>query len=355
MPGWLLLYVPLRVCQWVLSWAFGQTTMDDLGQVLTFVVDEHTAGDRLDRFVVAKTGRGRVQVRRLLDAGRVHVGNRVQKKAYLVQPADVVTIRMWPDQVAHDGELVLVTVRDDLVIADKPSGLPTAAVRDEVSDTLAARLLARFPEMAEVGYGKREPGVLHRLDNDTTGLVVAARNQATFETLRCSMDAGLWSKQYLCLVHGRLESTTVQRGLAPDPKSARRVVVLDDAHPAADHIPTTVFEALRVIETTLPADGLSRSSEMSDALGTFTFARATITKGYRHQIRAHAAALGHPLVGDTRYRAAVDQMAARALGLEVDGHLLHAAEVTFPDPAYPDAQMSAVASMPKWVRAIASH
>jgi len=259
------------------------------------------AGLRLDRFVSqSHPGVSRRALTLLFADGRVLKNGRPAKKGERVEVGDRVAFDPEEAEVvarpsAGEG-LRLMLVTNDFVIVDKPAGLPSAAVPGRLEGTVAGQLVSLFPELADVGYGKREPGLVHRLDTQTSGLLLAARSNEAFTLLREQMRAGSILKRYLAMVSGTAPSAgRIDVGLEPDPHDARRVR------------PTTAtgtrVTAFRLLE-----------SKAGHSLLEVTLAR-----GYRHQIRAHLASLGLPLVGDLLYGGPASGLSPR--------HALHASYI----------------------------
>ena len=176
---------------------------------------------------------------------------------------------------------------DQVVIVDKPPGQPTAPIRPGETGTLANALVGRYPEMAAIGHAPREPGLVHRLDTDTSGLVVAARSAAAFETLTRGLKAGMLDKAYLlvCEAEGLGETGTVEIPLAHHPKDKKRMYPC--THP-------------RDVERYAPRPA-STSFKLIRKVGRWALVEARAQAALRHQIRAHMAAIGHPLANDLLY------------------------------------------------------
>ena len=169
--------------------------------------------------------------------------------------------------------------------------------------------------MAGVGFHQREPGLLHRLDTDTSGLLLAARNTEAFEELRAATAAEKLEKRYLALVEGRLAGEgVVELPLIPHRKDPKRVEAV------TEHV------RLRAGVKAHPATTRWR---VAKEVGEFTLLEVSLTRAFRHQVRAHLAAIGHPLVGDVLYRGpALPADVAQGLAR----HCLHASEIHFPHP-----------------------
>jgi 23S rRNA pseudouridine1911/1915/1917 synthase len=171
-----------------------------------------------------------------------------------------------------------------VLVVHKPPGQPSAALRPGERGTLVNALVARYPELAGVGHRAREPGLVHRLDTETSGLVVVARTAPAFETLARALRGGRLGKRYLAIVAARElpDSGVVDGPLGPDPARRGRVRVVPDPTREYAKPSTTRF---RIVE---------RSPH-------FLLLELEAARAFRHQIRAHLASLGAPLVGDALY------------------------------------------------------
>jgi len=265
---------------------------------------------RLDAFLHgALPALSRRFVRRLIAEGAVCVNGRPAAKGVRLAPGDRVTLPDLPASIAPEPQLALpVLHEDDAVVAlDKPGGMPGHALDPRQRGTAAAFLLARYPEMAGVG-DPLAPGLVHRLDSGTSGLLVAARTRAAHQALRAALHARAVEKRYLAWVAGdasALDGTRVALPLAHDPRDRRRMV------PAVAGMRAWPAETSVVVVST----GRARS-----------LVEATIRTGVTHQVRVHLAARGHPVLGDVLYGGA-------PAGLPPGRHALHAAGMTFPHPA----------------------
>lgn len=258
------------------------------------------AAERVDRFlarVLPDSSRRHAQA--LCAAGCVRRDGRRLGKAAVVSAGDVLEVTLVDvDSPAPYPELVLRVVleREDVVVVDKPAGVPTAAVGARRTGTLAGALLTRYPEMAGLGFHLREPGLLHRLDTFTSGVVAAARTRQAFEDLRRAMESGGLEKVYLALAPPLPKPVgTLESGLGPS-GSSRRVSV----DPTAPLRRTHYRELLRGPNASLY--------------------EVTVGLAYRHQIRVHFANAGAPLLGDTLY--------GGRPWLETERHALHACTLT---------------------------
>lgn len=259
---------------------------------------------RLDTVVrAAFPGLSRRLVRVLIAEGAVRVNGRRARKGALVQAGDELTLPEELRLVPEPALPIPVVFEDDALVAvDKPAGIPGHALDPRQRGTVAAFLLARYPEMAEVG-SPLAPGLVHRLDSDTSGLLLAARTPAAHAAVRAALRARRVEKSYLAIVEGvAAGGYRIATPLAHDPGDRRRMM---PAPPGARAWPAeTSVEVL--------ATGPRRS-----------LVRAVIRTGVTHQVRVHLALLGLPVVGDPLYGRAESALAR---------HALHAAALVLPHP-----------------------
>ena len=258
---------------------------------LAFEIQSDEEGLRLDVVLVRRVpAMSRKKARDMVEGGEVRVNDRPTRKGGRMVKGDRVTLARAPSRsefaARPDGSMDLHVVHEDdfVVLIDKPAGVPSHPLREDEVGTVASALVARYPEMALVGYAAREPGILHRLDTDTSGLMIAARDEETFEHLRSDLRALRIDKRYRALVEGELEPREIDRPIAPVPGDARRV----------------------------RAHGRFREVEVCARAAT------------RHQIRAHLASIGRPLAGDVLYGGPLIPGLGR--------HFLHASEIRLVHP-----------------------
>lgn len=275
----------------------------------THEVPDSAAGERLDKFLVQQRPElGRQGARWLTEQGLVRVNGARAVKARSLRAGDRVEVfGEWGTAPSPEPEapLRVVLERADLVVVDKPAGQPSAPLGALATGTLAGALLGRYPEMAQLGYRKREPGLLHRLDTRTSGLLIAARTPLAFEVLREALTGEKLHKRYLAVVEGLglPEFMEVDLPLAPHPSGSGRVIVAeDDDTPGA----RACFSELRLVERR----------------GRWALVEVTASRAYRHQVRVHLASVGWPIAGDLDYGGSVaDVLEGR--------HALHASHVAW--------------------------
>ena len=280
----------------------------------TVTLEAEGSGERLDVFVTRRCpGVSRSLVQRLIREGRVTVGGRPGRAGQRLERGDCVLVRMPPEEPEalrpEPIPLTIVYEDDDLLVVDKPAGLtvhpaaglPASAKGGSASGggqagvrrtTLAAALLAYRPELAGVG-GPERPGIVHRLDRDTSGLLVVAKNEAARAALARQWKEQQVEKGYLALVHGRLEPPqgVIDAPIGRDPRHRQRMAVVEGGRAAR-----TAYRVRRYLPDRpggLPAGQAGRD--------VYSLVEVAPSTGRTHQIRVHFAALGHPLVGDRVY------------------------------------------------------
>jgi 23S rRNA pseudouridine1911/1915/1917 synthase len=275
------------------------------------VTDEET-GQRLDQVLCRRfPALARGAVKRLLARGQVRVDGRPQPPGTRLRAGQKLELELprEDEQPVPQPELPLEVLRvtPGWVALAKPPGMPSHPLLPGETGTLANALLARFPECATASPKVREGGLVHRLDGSTSGVILAARDGASYRELRERFASGQVRKRYLALCAGALEGTgTIDAPLRAVPGDPRRVQVATEG--AAAQAARSDYRALQ------------RS-------GGFTLVEVEAHTGRRHQVRVHLARLGHPLAGDALYGGPAIE------GLV--GALLHAAELELGDAADP--------------------
>jgi 23S rRNA pseudouridine1911/1915/1917 synthase len=288
-------------------------------------------GRRLDVFLAERLGLSRAQTRRLLARGMVSVAGRsVGETAKGVNVRRGETVAVLPfespgsQRVRAQPELPLRIAAEGpgWLAADKPAGVPVHPLRDDETSTLANAVIARHPELHGVGEGALRSGVVHRLDVDTSGVVLFATDEARWQALRAAFREHRVDKRYRAIALGRLEESgeVALPLLTARHRPARVRVASEDERRAARGVREARL-AWQVIE------------RFADA----TLVEVRPVTGFLHQIRAIFAHLGHPLAGDRSYGSGSDATGAAR-------HMLHASHVGVGDVAAsaPDAEDFAV-------------
>ena len=287
-------------------------------ETLAFEVSEEEAGTRLDALLAARVeGVSRTALKRLIDDGDATVAGRAAKPSHKVRAGDRVEVELVAppplDLAPEDIPLDIVHEDEEVVVVNKPAGMvvhPAAGVR---GGTLANALAFHFQRLSRHA-GALRPGIVHRLDRDTSGLIVVAKSAFAHEHLAEQFRARTVFKSYVALVHGRLKEDEgrVEQPLARDPRHRTRMAVVRGGREAV-----TVWRVRRTYDR-------------------FTLLDVKIKTGRTHQIRVHLAWLKHPVVGDETYGMGRDRNLAdarlRAALSALGRQFLHAEQLAFAHP-----------------------
>ena len=265
-------------------------------------------GTRLDLRVMAQAGISRSAAQSLIVGGHVRVNARPARAGQRVRAADDVVVVMpgpapRPDAPAADPVVTLTIVYEDdaLAVIDKPAGMVVHPAPGHPAGTLADGLRQRGTTWSQLG-GEERPGIVHRLDRDTSGLLVVAKTEAAHHALALQLQRRTLGRVYWALVHGtfREATGTVEAPIGRDPGHRQRMAVVDGGRAAVTDF--TVVERMR----------------------RFTRLEVRLRTGRTHQIRVHLASIGHPIAGDAVYGRRGDTICARPA--------LHAQRLSFLHP-----------------------
>jgi len=290
-----------------------------------FLGTEQDAGKRLDQYLashLAETSRARIQ--RLVTAEKVLVDGAPRKPSFRLRGGEKITVlgaiespalRAIPEEIPLD----IVYQDEDLVVVNKPAGMMVhagagASEDDRNRGTLVNALLFQFGQLSALG-GESRPGIVHRLDKATSGLIVVAKNDASHRKLAAQFARRQVTKTYLALVHGWVDRDrgTITKSIRRDRVRRTRMTTRGSGGREA----LTRFSVEQRIES---------------GYGRFTFLRIKIDTGRTHQIRVHLASLGHPVVGDTLYGARREIGGNNARSISLARNFLHAAELQLEHP-----------------------
>jgi 23S rRNA pseudouridine1911/1915/1917 synthase len=265
-----------------LSWTVGPPTLPNARAAASGIAVPGGAGERLDRHVAATCQLPRNQVQQWIRAGHVLLNGRQAKPAEVVAPGDRVECEPpapAPETlVPEPGDLSVLYEDTDMVVIDKPAGLTVHPGAGRATGTLVHLLLARYPEMAGVG-GPGRPGIVHRLDKGTSGVMAVARNPSAYQRLSRAFAGRAVMKRYLAIVYGKpaADSGVVDAPIGRHRERRREMTVRPDGRPAR-----TGYRVLA-------------------ARGGIALLELDLETGRTHQIRVHLKSIGHPLVGDPVY------------------------------------------------------
>ncbi len=267
---------------------------------------ESDADGRLDVIVSALTGYTRSRIKQLVEKGLVRAdGVTVKKCGHTLKKGDTVTLDV-PDLVEKiekkDIPVDILYEDDDIAVINKPQGLTVHPAGGNYTDTLVNALMYRLDKLSGIN-GEIRPGIVHRLDKDTSGVMVVAKNDAAHLNLSAQIAKRTVKKEYLALLEGNLkdDSGTIVTRIGRSPKNRKLMAVLPEGREAVtDYTVLTRFD--------------------DNCLVLFV-----IRTGRTHQIRVHAKYLGHPVVGDKSY-------GYKKQKFDLNGQLLHAYRLTFTHP-----------------------
>jgi 23S rRNA pseudouridine1911/1915/1917 synthase len=269
------------------------------------------AGVRLDALLArAYPDLSRSAIQRLIEQGNVSVDGKLARPSFHPSIGQRIVLQVPPPTetslVPHARDLAIVYEDADVLVVDKPAGLVVHPAAGHADDTLANALRARYPDLT-IG-GELRPGIVHRLDRDTSGLLVVAKNDQSMASLVQQMSRREVLKEYVALVHGalRVAEGVIDAPIARHPRDRKRMAVVAGGREARTHF--------RVLER----------------FPDYTLVEARLETGRTHQIRVHLASIGHPLVGDHVYGRSHES-------LEVSRQFLHARRLGFVLPSTGEA------------------
>jgi len=273
-----------------------------------FAVDREGEG-RLDKYIANRmSDLSRSRVQQLIENADILVNGGAKRASYSLAAGDLISVhvpREEPDlPTPEDIPLDVVFEDEDLLVINKQAGLVVHPAPGHPSGTVVNALLAHRPDIAAADIDPQRPGIVHRLDKDTSGLLVVAANWATQRALQAQFKAREVEKAYLALLHGHLtpNHAAIEAPIGRDPHNRKRMSVLQ--------------EGGRYART---------EYKVQEYLEDFTLVEATLITGRTHQLRVHFASIGYPIVGDEKY-------GRRREEIEAPRQLLHAQRLTLTHP-----------------------
>jgi 23S rRNA pseudouridine1911/1915/1917 synthase len=296
----------------------GESRSSEAGSPLSLDLPPESCGERLDRVLASLLpGESRASLQRLMRAGRVRILGRPARPSYTVRGGEHIEIELPPPRPSHLEPcalpLTILHEDDDLLVIDKPPGLPVHPGAGSRRVTLVNALLHYCRHLSVIG-GVERPGIVHRLDRETSGVLVVAKNDAAHRSLAAQFKARTVKKLYEALVWGdpRMKDPLIDRPIGRHPSARIRMAVRPDGRAAR-----TVFR-------------------ICASFGQVSFLEIEPSTGRTHQIRVHLSSIGHPIVGDSLYggaRPAHDPPHGFAEALAAyTGLALHARRLGFAHP-----------------------
>lgn len=263
-------------------------------------------GMRIDKFLAEECDQwSRTQIQNWIKEGRVTVNGKTVKANYKLEENDHIILRVPPPKELNIAPepmpLDIIYEDQDLLVINKPRGLVVHPAPGHYSGTLVNRLLAHYSDLSGIN-GILRPGIVHRLDKDTSGLLVVAKNDVAHLALAKQLSEHTVIRKYVAIVHGQVAHSkgTIDAPIGRDPKNRQRMAVVSNGKPAITH-----FQVLRRFES-------------------YTLVECRLETGRTHQIRVHMKFIGHPVAGDPIY--------GPSKTLPIEGQALHAKVLGFTHP-----------------------
>lgn len=273
-----------------------------------YTVADELAGIRIDRYLAEHSGYTRSFLQKLLKAGQILVNDQAVKSSYKVEAGDRIEFEA-PDPepvdiVPENIPLDILYEDDDVIVVNKPKGMVVHPAPGHSSGTLVNALLYHCGSSLSGINGVMRPGIVHRIDRDTTGVLVACKNDAAHQSLAAQLKVHSITRVYYALVFGNIaeDDGTVDKPIGRHPVDRKKMSV----NPRHGRNAVTHFHVL-------------------ERFGKYTFIECRLETGRTHQIRVHMASIGHPLVGDTVYGPAKQPF-------HLEGQTLHAGILGFVHP-----------------------
>lgn len=275
---------------------------------INLFVDETSEGTRLDTFIRDQHGDlSRSRIQQLLDDGCIHVNDEVKKNKYKVKAGDEIVVDIPEvkelEAIPQDLNLDILYEDDDIIVINKPKGMVVHPGAGNPDHTLVNGLLFHCKDLSGIN-GVLRPGIVHRIDKDTTGCIVACKNDKAHEAISKQLSDKTCSREYIAIVHGVIphENGTIDAPIGRDPKDRQKMIVTDkNARDAVTHF------------------------KVEERFKNYTLVSFKLETGRTHQIRVHMQYIGFPIVGDPKY-------SLRNTRQDTEGQVLHAKALTLVHP-----------------------
>lgn len=282
---------------------------------------------RLDVYVSKKyTKLSRTMIQKLIENGDIQVNNEVKKLSYKVQDGDVITINIpeakETDLKPQDIPIEVVYEDNDIIVVNKPKGLVVHPANGNPDGTLVNAIMAMCKESLSGIGGELRPGIVHRLDKDTSGLLIIAKNDAAHINISNQIKNREVKKIYIALVRGVIneEEATIDMPIGRSTRDRKKMTVAKNGKQAVTH-----FKVIK-------------------RYPKYTLLEIKIDTGRTHQIRVHMAEIGHPVVGDMVYSNGKNEFG-------IEGQMLHATSLDFKHPVT-NKPMHLTAQLPEYFKKI---
>ena len=272
------------------------------------IVEEDTDNERIDRFVCdALADLSRSYIQKLIESGDLTVNGRSTKQSYKVRKGDVITVitdTVIPDILPEDISLDILYEDDDLLVVNKPTGMVVHPAPGHYSGTLVNAVMYHCRGNLSGINGVMRPGIVHRIDKDTSGSLIICKNDRAHECIASQIENHTIAREYRAIVTGTLEGEgVIDRPIGRSANDRKKMCVTPSGKRAVTH-----YEALR-------------------DLGRFTVIKCRLETGRTHQIRVHMASINHPVAGDCVYGNGMKTP------VETFGQALHAYLIGFTHPS----------------------
>ena len=285
-------------------------------------VEKDCVGKRLDAYLADKTEYSRVAIQRLIESENIFVNGKKQKVSYKVQIGDEISIEEeQPKEISLEAEDIPLDVLyedNDIIVINKPKGMVVHPANGNLDGTLVNAIMAICKDSLSGIGGEIRPGIVHRLDKDTSGVIIVAKNDKSHINLSEQIKNHEVEKTYIALVRGFVKENeaTINMPIGRSTKDRKKMAVRKDGKNAVTH-----FKVL-------------------ERFGNYTLLEVKIETGRTHQIRVHLTEIGYPIIGDTVYSNGKNEWG-------IEGQCLHAKSLKFKHPLT-NKEMFIVAPLPEY-------
>lgn len=276
---------------------------------MEWTADAEAAKERIDKFVKAQTGEqfSRSQIQLWIEQGSIVVNGIQVKTNYKIAAGDVISLSVPEAEpveiVPEDIPLDIYYEDSDVIVVNKERGMVVHPAPGHASGTLVNALMHHCKDLSGIN-GELRPGIVHRIDKDTSGLIMAAKNDKAHASLAAQLKEHSVTRKYFAIVHGNVshDQGTIDAPIGRDPQDRKMYTVIErNSKHAVTHF------------------------QVAERFGDYTLLELKLETGRTHQIRVHMKFIGHPLVGDPMY--------GRSKGIKMSGQALHAAVLGFVHPS----------------------